>query len=147
MTVNSVTQQHHLDPNLFLSNCYHWCCLHAQTGGKMAAVVPGITAKPRYFQRKTKDRFFPHGPFLGAGIFFRETSCRLPFMPHWPELYHMHLNQSLGRGMGLLLDQSGLFLGLGMESGRPGVHGCVETGGRHQNRMGFMLKGQKWGMT
>lgn len=85
-----------------------------------AAMVPGITAKPRYFQRKMKDRFFRHGSFLGAGIFFRETSCRLPFMPHRPELHHMHfLNQSLVGGMGLLLDQSGLFLGLRMQSGRP----------------------------
>lgn len=32
--------------------------------------VPGITAKPRYFQRKRKDCFFPYGSFLGAGFFF-----------------------------------------------------------------------------
>lgn len=36
----------------------------------MAAVVPGITTKPRYFQRKTKDRFFPPWPFLRSRNFF-----------------------------------------------------------------------------
>lgn len=49
----------HQDPPLFLSNCCHWCCLPLQAGRKMAAAVPGITAEPKYFQRKMKGHFSP----------------------------------------------------------------------------------------
>lgn len=55
---DSVNQHYHSDPQLFLSNCYHRCCLCPQAGKTMAVVVPGITTKPKCYQRKMKSFFF-----------------------------------------------------------------------------------------
>lgn len=144
--VDFVAQNRHHDPHLFLSNCYRWCCLHPQTDRKMAAMVPDIIAKPKYFQRKIKDHFFPQGLFLfRSKNSFPKPSCRVPFMPHWPELHLMpFLNQSLARGIRFLWDQSGLFLVLGLVLGLgsecPEACGCPGEQCRTPEQNGIYLE-------
>lgn len=46
---------------------------------KIAAVVPGIIAKPKYFQRKIKDHFFPcDALFLERDIFSKSPPADFP---------------------------------------------------------------------
>lgn len=81
---DSVNQHYHSDPQLFLSNCYHRCCLCPRAGKTMAVVVLGITTKPKCYQRKMKSFFFsPMDLFLGlSSIFPQKPSSKLPFTSH-----------------------------------------------------------------
>ena len=71
--VDSVAQHCHQDSHLFLPMCWHWCYLHPQAGRKMATVVLGITAKPRYFQKKMEGHFSLMTLFLRSEKFFPEA--------------------------------------------------------------------------
>lgn len=104
--VESVAQHCHQDPpcpppaSYFCQTAVTGLCLHLQAGRKMAAVVPGVTEEPRYFQRKMSGhRPSPWFCLLGVRSFSKSPPANFSLWLIGQMCCAHFLHQSLARGI------------------------------------------------